>query len=96
MYPPLHWAISTVLKLSPHSAEAIPHSTEAIPHSIAFIPAMYWTISTVLNRRYMGWNTFYDSQASGYEIVEDFINFYLQNQRSQSCFKSVQLVYIII
>ena len=51
-----------------HITEAIPHSTEAIFHCTESlhsteaifpqhwcIPPMYWTTSTVLNRRYMEW-----------------------------------------
>ena len=50
-YPPQCWSYPPTVLSNLHSSEAIPHSADAIP-------PMYWTISTVLNRRYMGWFTF--------------------------------------
>ena len=52
---PLYWATSTALKLSPHITEAVPPTLLKLsPHSTDVIPLMYWTTSTVLNRRYLG------------------------------------------
>ena len=62
-YPPLYWTTSTVLKVSPHSTEAIPHmyccyplywrypSTvlKLSPHCTDVIPPIDWTTSNVLN-----------------------------------------------
>ena len=61
--PPQHWSYpSTVLKLSPHSTEAILPQYWSYPPTALMLsprcteqPPMYWTTSTVLNRRYMGW-----------------------------------------
>ena len=46
-------AIPTVLN-NLYSTEGIPHSTDGIPRCTEQ-PPMYWTTSTVLNWRYMGW-----------------------------------------
>ena len=54
-YSPLYWGTSVVLKLSPHSTEAIPHllsnihSTEAISHSTEAIPPVLMLSPDVLN-----------------------------------------------
>ena len=68
-YPLLYWTASTVLKVSPHGTEAIPHMYWRYTFTVLMLsptvlmvsprcteqPPMYWTTSTVLNRRYMGW-----------------------------------------
>ena len=67
-YPPQYWCylpqywcyplhvlmLSSIVLSNLHSTEAIPHSTEVISWWTEQ-PPMYWTTSTELNRRYMGW-----------------------------------------